>query len=43
MVINAVKEKDNNKKEVKVRTPAEAAATIAATAFKIDDIYGDNA
>ena len=39
MIINIVKEKDDDKEEAEVRIPAEVAAAIAVATFKVSDIY----
>ena len=43
IVINAIKKKDNNKKEAKAKTLAKVIATIAAATFEVGDIYKNNA
>ena len=40
--INAIKEKNDNKKKAEVRIPVEAVATIAAAALEAGNIYGNN-
>jgi len=40
--INAIKEKNNNKKKAEVRIPIKAVATIAAAALEAGNIYGNN-
>ena len=42
-VINAIKEEDNDKEEVKARIPAEVVIAIVAATFKAGDIYKNDA
>ena len=42
IAINAIKKKDNNKKEAEARTFAEAIVIIAIVIFEASDIYKDD-